>query len=329
MAKTNSFIRDSDSLEQQAQAWLLHLQSGRATEQDADSFRNWQAQSPQHALAYEKARRLWHVLGVAAENVARRGREEGDKSPAMGCGFSRRAVLTGGAIAASAAWLAINPPMALWPAAGDFFADYRTGTGEQKQVQFNDHVIIELNTQTRLNRVSLDHDGEGIELLGGEAEFRTAAAAALGKELNLLVNQGWIVASTASFNVRFLTDEVCLTCLEGHVRLRHSQGVVDLMQGQQLTYNQQTISSRRAADLQQVEDWRSGWLVFRDTPLAQAVDEINRYRPGKLLLRNGSLATRRIRGRFAINELADIPAMIADSYGARITRLPGGITLLS
>ncbi len=111
MPKTNSFIRDSDSLEQQARSWLIHLQSGRATEQDAETFKHWQARSRQHALAYEKARRLWHLLGAAAENVAQRQREEGLVSElAGGRGFSRRAVLTGGAVAAAAVYLGGTEP---------------------------------------------------------------------------------------------------------------------------------------------------------------------------------------------------------------------------
>lgn len=328
----NSNNRESGSLEQQAQAWLIHLQSGRATVQDAEAFTNWRAQSRQHALAYEQAQRLWSLLGPAAANVAQRQQEQGPGGQALPRrGLSRRALLTGGAIAASAAWLALWPPLQLWPAAGDFLADYRTGTGEQRQVQLDNQVVIEMNTQTRLNRLTLAHAGAGIELLGGEAEFRTreAAGGSAAGRLTLLVNQGWIESSVAAFNVRYLSAEVCLTCLEGQVQLRHPQASVTLTAGQQLTYNRRAILTRRPADIQAVEDWRGGWLVFRDMPLAQAIDEINRYRPGKLWLRNNDLAARRISGRFAINELADIPAMIADSYGAKLTHLPGGIVLLS
>jgi transmembrane sensor len=59
------------------------------------------------------------------------------------------------------------------------------------------------------------------------------------------------------------------------------------------------------------------------------VEEINRYRPGKLILRNAELGRRLVQAQFSIATLDDVGRMISSAYGARITKLPGNIVLLS
>ena len=70
-------------------------------------------------------------------------------------------------------------------------------------------------------------------------------------------------------------------------------------------------------------------LEFNDVPLAQVVDEINRYRAGRILLMGDRLAGSRVQARFPLDQLADAALLIRDVYGARVTMLPGGIVLLS
>lgn len=48
-------------------------------------------------------------------------------------------------------------------------------------------------------------------------------------------------------------------------------------------------------DVAEVMAWRERMLVFNDVPLATVIDEINRYRPGMLLLLDKALGRRRVR----------------------------------
>ena len=52
-------------LTREAITWLLRLTSGEATVEDADAFKRWHAQSPDHAAAWNEAVRLWRALGPA------------------------------------------------------------------------------------------------------------------------------------------------------------------------------------------------------------------------------------------------------------------------
>ena len=74
--------------------------------------------------------------------------------------------------------------------------------------------------------------------------------------------------------------------------------------------------------------WRSGVLVFRDTPLADVVGEINRYRAGRVVVIDSHLAQSRLSGRFRIDRLSEVFAQIQEVLGARVTQLPGGIVVV-
>jgi transmembrane sensor len=83
------------------------------------------------------------------------------------------------------------------------------------------------------------------------------------------------------------------------------------------------------ANLEVTMAWRRRVLIFDGQPLAEVVREINRYRPGKIILANDDLGVRKVQARFSLNQLADVAALIQDAYGAKVTLLPGGIVILS
>jgi ferric-dicitrate binding protein FerR (iron transport regulator) len=55
--------------------------------------------------------------------------------------------------------------------------------------------------------------------------------------------------------------------------------------GQQLVYDEQGVQATSVVAASDVSAWRTGALSFVGKPLAEVVAEINRYRPGKVLLR--------------------------------------------
>ena len=292
-------------LHDEARDWLLLLTSGRATVADAKALQAWREQSPEHAQAFEQAKVLWQQLAPALEQVTQPRR------------FGRRAFL-GGAIAASAAvvMVRVGTPGGF----AGLTADYRTEVGEQRQVLLSDGVSLELNTQTRISRI-----GPGIELLEGEVEV----VAHLAQPLKVQAGAGWVSAAQARFNVRNTDQTVCVTCIEGSLSVDVGGNSVSLGSGRQLTYGAGGIGAVVAVDTQAVVAWREQVLVFNNATLATVVDEINRYRPGMLVLLNKQLGQRRVQARFSLQQLAGVALLIRDAYGAKCTELPGGVVLLS
>lgn len=129
-----------DPLKQEAIGWVRRLTSGAVTAAEAEQFKLWRGRSYEHAAAFSAASTLWRDLGTAGENVRRQTGRSHQQIPGVRSLY-RRAFLGGGLAAASIAagvYVAARPPLDLWPSIAEFGADYRTGTGEQRDVSFAD-----------------------------------------------------------------------------------------------------------------------------------------------------------------------------------------------
>ena len=304
---------------QQAAAWWARLRADDFTQADANALRAWCARSPSHARAWRELQQLWQALDPALIRAAAAPQRANVLAFPLRPG--RRAFL-GGALAAGVAVLALRPPLGAWPSLQELAADYRTGTGEQRQVALSQQMSVQMNTQTRINVRA----PESIELLGGEAEILASGAR---QPVSVQAGAGRMLAQSARFNVRHTDDAVCVTCLAGAVEVVWQQQRQTLDAGQQLVYDERGVQAATAAPKGEASAWRTGALSFVGKPLADVVDEINRYRPGRVLLRNAELGRRLVRMRFSIGQTDGALAMIRDLYGAQMTSLPGGIVLLS
>lgn len=304
---------------QQAAAWWARLRADDFTQADANALRAWCARSPEHARAWRELQQLWQALDPALTRPAAAPQRANVLAFPLRPG--RRAFL-GGALAAGVAVLALRPPLGAWPSLQELSADFRTGTGEQRQVALSQQMSVQMNTQTRINVRA----PESIELLGGEAEILASGAR---QPVSVLAGAGRLLAQSARFNVRHTDDAVCVTCLAGAVEVVWQQRRQTLDAGQQLVYDERGVQAALAAPKGEASAWRTGALSFVGKPLADVVDEINRYRPGRVLLRNAELGRRLVRMRFSISQMDGALAMIRDLYGAQMTSLPGGIVLLS
>lgn len=302
-------------IQKEAQAWVVRLASGQVSERDAQVFRHWCARSRAHATAFAEARAVWGAMAPAARAV---------KRAQQPVNRARRAWL-GGAVAASLGLLVLRPPADLWPAVAGLGADYATGTGEQREVALDGGVLVQMNTQTRLDAAPVQDGTAALVLLAGEAEFQAGLRGAA--RLRVQAGDGSVSAGSARFNIRLFGQEVCVTCLAGRLRVAQNGNDAELAAGEQLRYRPAHFGITRAVRAGEVSAWRQRLLVFKQSTLAEVVDEVNRYRPGKLILNSDALGKTRVQASFSLDRLDDVIALIQDAYGARVTRLPGGIVL--
>ncbi len=232
----------------------------------------------------------------------------------------------GGAVAAAAAgYLIVRPPFALWPSLQELSADFRTAKGEQRKIDIVTNVSLELNTQTSVALRSASGDTE-IELISGEASVVSKLPSS--KPLVMLAADGRVTAAQADFNVRCLDAVVSVTCLGGAIDVAHGGKTVRLKKDEQISYSAEGLATAIPVDPAQVTAWQAGQLIFRDRPLASVVEEVNRYRPGRIIITSADLKRRVVNGTFQINKLGNFVAQVEQLFGARTTTLPGGVVLL-
>lgn len=323
-------------VEDQAVDWVQKLVSGEATPAEIDAADRWRAQDPTHAEAFDAAERVWREMGTAGYILHGPNRDFATALDALGQqrrAVNRRTILGAGvaAVAAAAVYGGLNPPLGLWPSLSELTADYRTGTGEQRNVNFAGDVAINLNTQTSLAIRPATAAEDCIELIAGEASFATPTR--IARSLVVFAASGKTVTDAGRFDVRYTTigerSPVTVTCFEGKVRIEHETDVVDLRPGQRVRYEASGLSQIAAVDPIIESEWRRGIVEFRNAPLTEAIEEINRYRPGRIILMSAALGQKQLNGRFRIEQMGRVLLQLEHAFNAKLQRLPGGIVLLS
>ncbi|WP_432241014.1 FecR family protein [Herbaspirillum robiniae] len=307
-------------LRDQAQDWLVRLTSGSATTEDAAAYRRWCAQSEAHAAAMADVSRLWEASRHAGKALASRHAQVRGRSPVRA---GRRAFIGGALAAGVSGWLVLRPPGNLWPALPEMTADYRTGTGEQRNLTLAVQVKVALNTQTAID---LADNRSGLEIKAGETQIDAPP----GIAFKVRAGGGEVSsAAAARYNVRVDGGQVCVTCLAGTVDVAYRGKRLQAAAAEQIVYGGNDVVRSPAPDVGRLNAWRLGVLEFNDVPLAAMVEEINRYRPGKIIIANAELGRRRVQAQLRLNQLGDVVGLIQASYDAQATTLPAGIVVLS
>jgi transmembrane sensor len=325
---------DHDTLRREAQEWVMRLTSGEATSADSEALHRWRSRSRAHRRAFAEANLLWNKLWPAAASVDRHAgwaAAVGElKRPSADRLFGRRAFLGGALAAASAGYAVLHPPLRMWPSLAEITADYRTGTGQQRRVALDDSVSVTLNTQTSITVVppqTAERAVEQIELISGEAAIATNPRSI--RPFTVIAAQGRTVATNARFNVWHDGATVCVTCLEGEIRIETTGQASMVRARQQVVYTARDLNAAVDVDPEMVTAWERGLLVFRNNPLAHVIEQVNRYRSGKIILMNDALGRRPVLATFRIDRIDEVVPRLQIVFGVQVKAFPGGIVILS
>ena len=182
-------------------------------------------------------------------------------------------------------------------------ASFQAALGRVQDAPLADGSRAVLSSDSRID-VALSRHRRLVELRRGEAIFDVA------KDANrpFVVDTGdrQVIAVGTRFSVRRDGANLRVVVTEGTVRLetrREGQGAqpmallpagsVALARGDGLL-----VRSLSVAEVERMLDWRDGTLAFRDTTLAEAADEFNRYNARKLVVADAAAGALRVGGSF-------------------------------
>jgi transmembrane sensor len=315
-------------VEQEAHAWVRRLISGEASAADGAALRKWCAQSPDHAAAFSKASQLWNAFGAAGQMLRADEKSTRGSRRIAGAGIlaSRRAVMVGAVAASAAGLMIVRPPLSLWPSLSELDADYRTGTGERRQIAVMEGVSVQMDSRTSIS-FARGGQADGIELIAGQASFSLSRFGA--KKFSVLARGGETFTSEANFDVRLKRTGVCVTCLSNSLEVEYQGRRAVLLAGQQIAYGDEGLAAPVTIDPAVVSAWQRGLIICNMTPLADVIEELNRYRSGRIVLLGSELGRTPVTGRFAIDQPDQTLTQIERAFRVRRRDLPGGIVLLS
>jgi transmembrane sensor len=143
---------------------------------------------------------------------------------------------------------------------------------------------------------------------GGDAYFEVVKDPA--RPFVVSVDRARIVAVGTQFYVERDADGLVVLVTEGKIRLdgpAESPQEVPAGSEARLDAAGLRISHPTDMEIQETLEWRSGYLLFRDTALAEAVARFNRYTRKKMLIEDPSIAGIRIGGHFRLD---DVPGFL-------------------
>ena len=210
-------------------------------------------------------------------------------------------------------------------------ADHHTAVGERRVISLPDGSTLHLNTASAAN-VQISGASRAITLIRGEAAFTVAADPARP----FIVTSGPVTARAlgTAFTVRRdRNGQVTVTVLEHAVEVASTtRGAViraTVQAGEQVGYSPaHGFGPVQAVNLRTVAAWQRGKLIFDSRPLWAVVDELNRYRPGRIVIMNPQLRALRVTGVFSLTETEDPLRVIQDTLPVNTTRLTPYLVLL-
>jgi transmembrane sensor len=325
----NDNADSADELQKQARHWVRLLSSDEIKSWDYHAFRRWLAMSESHQAAFDEAKQRWDVLKSAVGELLHTRPEVAAYHHKKMAGPDKgRRVFIGAAVgmAALAGIEVVRSPFDLGSVLEGWNADYQTATGEQKTVDVTQSVQVTLNTQTRLRKQTLNENIVGLELVSGEAAINVAGK---GGAFAVSAGTGRCTVNAGQFEMRYLDGKVRVACIEGVVQVAHPAGLRTLQARQQAVYSATAISDVNGVDVESVNAWRKGELLFHEIRLTDAITEINRYRSGRVVLLNSAAGNRLVSGRFSVTSLDLALSQLQLTFNLHARELPGGLLFLS
>lgn len=342
MSGESANLRAAAGPEAQAAYWDARLRSPLCTEADRADFAAWREADAAGAAAFERLQAGIGALHMAFESSAElramrdRALEQRPAAPRWRIAAGVAAAVL--AIGAGALWL----PAPTMPAGGGLQVAsgagsfYQTGVGERSTVTLTDGSKVTLNTRSRVE-VSYAEGRRDVKLIAGQALFEVAK----DKTRPFVVTAGprQVTALGTEFDVRLDGQKVQVTLIEGKVAVAPTRPTVlqkivaperRLVAGQQLVANLDAIGSEvRKADVEATASWRQGKVVFADTPLTEAVAEMNRYSATPIMVGDPSLARYTVNGMFLTGQPQSFVGAVTAYFPIEARPYPGGGTVLA
>lgn len=322
-------------IEDAAAEWLVRLQRPEAAESDWLAFDAWLDASPAHAAAYDRVMALALEIDEAAPALAAAIKIETNvlpfsrlaPPPRKQAMLSRRWALFGGGLAAASVAAAFILPQVV--ATSSAAQVYTTAVGERRSITLADGSRIDLNAASKLT-VRMDHKTRHVTMDDAEAVFQVAHDAR--RPFMITVGDRTVSVVGTEFDVRKRGEHMAVTVRRGLVDIipigESVEGQLQLRPGQRLDRVQgQPRSTVVSASADEVFAWRSGRLIYRNTPLSDVVADLNIHFQRPLRLADARTGATRFSGVIVLDNEDAVVERLTQLAPVSSTVAPDGVTL--
>ncbi|MGZ0078276.1 FecR family protein [Methylomonas sp. YC3] len=203
----------------------------------------------------------------------------------------------------------------------DYFSDYRTQTGEIREIQLSDGSRLLLNTNSAVS-VAFTAAARRIILHHGQVQFTVAKDSR--RPFDVVADDLTVRALGTVFEVYKTATGPTEVSVQEHavaVSMAGQDSDVTVAQGQGLVYQPGLpLPHPRAVGAEQ-SAWRQHRLVINDRPLADLISELERYRLGRIFLADAALKNLRVTGVFSLDAPDEALSSVRKALALQETRI--------
>jgi transmembrane sensor len=342
-------MESSRQIEEGAAAWLAKRDSGHWSEEDECELQTWLDASTANTVAFIRLEAVWgearrlKALGAGVQpnvvppanawrfppffeprNTGTEVSSSGAPASAPATQLHRRGWLRY-AVAAGLVLVAVSALTWYVARSGQY---YHTPVGGLESVPMADGSKVTLNTDSAI-RLAVTEKERGVLLERGEAFFDVAKDP--GRPFVVRAGSKRVIAVGTRFSVRRTSDDVRVFVTEGTVRVEGAStpdaalsegGAIFLAAGSVARAGDSGIlvQKRPLADVEDYLTWRAGYVTFRETPLAEAIAEFNRYNDRKMIIRDPEVAAIRVSGKFRSNRFEAFVRLLEQGFPIQAQR---------
>lgn len=314
--------------------WLAELNGGSPLTPDRRrAFERWLDARPGHAAAYAEARALWadldwsEVLNAAAfveaAPVAPPARPNRFRGAAGRRGWGKRMVMAAAIAASVVAGVVIVPelPRRVMDILLVPTVETATGVGEIRQIALSDGSQVTLGGRSSL-RIRMGRYRRQVELVDGDAFFDVAHES----KRPFMVEAGDLTATVVgtAFEVNRDSRRVQVAVTRGRVRAASDHEAAMLTPGQAARLRSDGSLAVLAFNPATAGRWRDQRATFRDVPLSQVVESLNRYHPGGVILMDPGLADLPVTAAFRFDQMEIALEALAAGNGLTVRKDAAG-----
>ncbi|PWC18029.1 iron dicitrate transport regulator FecR [Brenneria roseae subsp. roseae] len=283
-----------------AAEWYATLYDEECTEFERQAWRQWLGRDETHRQAWQQVEQIHARFHAVDKQLA--------SSVLNKPGADRRRILKLLAIASVTGGVGFSLP---WES---YAADYRTGTGETRELAIANGLTVWLNTDSALNQ-----QGNGgalaFKLVQGELMLENRTA----QPTTLMTAHGRIDApQPCQIALRYTPAQSFLSVFSGEAVLRTTALTQRVTAGQQVAFTRDRCDAPVPVDNFR-QSWRSGVLVADNMPLIQLIDEVSRYHHGYFHV-SKQVAGLRISGVFPLHERDRLLEALVRTLPIKVTK---------
>jgi transmembrane sensor len=200
---------------------------------------------------------------------------------------------------------------------------FETSFGEQRFVRLDDGSGITLNTDSRVE-VKLAQRHRGVRLIRGQALFDVAHDR--NRPFDVYTGETILRAVGTRFDVDVRPKRTTVTVVEGVVSLTQGAGeALPLGNTPLLRPSDRVVidssgprQPQHGVSLHETMAWTRQQLVFHRRPLAEVVEEFNRYNRDRIVIQSRELQSQEVTGSFKANKPASLLNFLSRLPGVRV-----------